>query len=379
MHGNSLLIVVNDPGFFVSHRLPIAIEAKQQGFEVGAATPEGDAVATIESAGITHYPIRMTRSGVNPFDELRSVLSIAQVIRRTRPDIVHLVTIKPVLYGGIVARMLRVPALVSAVSGLGTAFTDGGGPVAFLRKWLALTLYRLALKHGNQRVIVQNQSDRAVLTEYAGLVPEKTLLLRGSGVDLEKFAFRPEPRGPVVALFAARLLASKGIREFVDAARRLGERGSTIEFCIAGLPDPGNPSSVTQEEFESWDDAENIRTLGHRTDMENVLAEASIVALPSYYGEGLPKVLIEAAACGRAVITTDFPGCRDAIEPGRSGLLVAPRSSDELADAIESLAGDPETRRAMGRAGRALAEKEYDIRHIVERHIDAYHALLARQ
>lgn len=372
-----LLIVVNNPAFFLSHRLPIALGARQAGYEVHVATMDGPSVARIRELGLYHHVIPMTRSGANPLGELRTLWALWRLFRRLRPDLVHAVTIKPVLYGGMAARVARVPAFVAAISGLGYLFS--GPPSRFdLLRGAACFMYRLALRHPNSRVIFQNDNDREMLARARAIVPQQVLMIRGSGVDLEAFHAVPEPEGPPLAVMAARLLADKGVREFVQAARLSAGHESGLRWQLAGSPDPGNPATVADVELQQWARDGMVQCLGQRDDIAALYAAAHIVVLPSYR-EGLPKSLVEAAACGRAVVTTDVPGCRDAIEPGVTGLLVPVRDAAALAAAVQCLAADDELRRRFGAAGRRLAEREFDIRHVVRAHLDAYDALLQRR
>jgi len=368
-----LLFVVNIPEFFLSHRLPLAIGARNAGFTVHIATGPGSACQEITKLGFEHHLLPISRSGRNLMVELRSLWSLYWLMRKIRPDLVHLVTIKPVLYGGLMVRLTGVPAMVAAISGLGTLFIDRGQTRSWMRcgvEWL----YRLALRHPNAKVIFQNPNDRSALIDLGAVCKERTGLIRGSGVSLAACPMRPEPEGVLVVTFAARLLKDKGVREFVEAARVLKKRGVVAKFWLAGSPDLGNLTSVTEKELSDWSKDGFIEVLGYRTDIPNIFAKSNIVVLPSYR-EGLPKVLIEAAACGRAVVTTDVPGCRDAIEPEETGLLVPVRDALALADAIQSLIEDPSRRKQMGASGRVLAEREFAIEKVVDAHLAIYHEL----
>ncbi|MEB2398422.1 MAG: glycosyltransferase [Alcaligenaceae bacterium] len=369
-----LLFVVNNPAFFLSHRLPVALGARQAGYEVHVATMDGAAVTAITAHGFPHHVIPMSRSGRNPIEELSSLHALWRLFRRLRPDLVHAVTIKPVLYGGIAARLAGVRAYVAAISGLGFIFMRKPGGFDFLRT-AATFLYKLALGHGNSRVIFQNESDRGVLMRAGVVKARQAVLIRGSGVDLAAFPMKPEPDGPVRAIMVARLLKDKGVVEFVQAARLAASEATALRWVLAGSPDPGNPASISDAEFDRWKQEGVVECLGERKDVADLYAGAHIAVLPSYR-EGLPKSLVEAAACGRAVVTTDVPGCRDAIEPGVSGVLVPARDARALADAVSRLAGDAPLRRQMGAAGRALAEAEFDIRKVVEAHLAIYAELL---
>ncbi|HEY0917975.1 glycosyltransferase family 4 protein [Devosia sp.] len=369
-----LLIVVNDAEFFVSHRLAVATAARAAGHDVHVATAPGPGVGAIARHGFVHHEVPLSRSGRGPVGEWRAFRALLRLMQRLKPDLVHLVTIKPVLYGGIAARLRRVPGVVVAISGLGHVFTADGARARMLRAALA-PLFRFALGHGNIRVIFQNVADREALSKLARLPEGNIVMIRGSGVDLEQYRYLPEPGPPPTVLFASRLLKAKGATEFVRAARLLRERGLAARFRLAGSIDPGNPTTVTADQLDSWRQEGVVEILGQRADMATLLAEAHVVALPSYYGEGVPKVLLEAAACGRAVVTTDHPGCRDAIEPGVTGLLVPVRDADSLAQAIETLLLDPDRRQAMGAAGRRLAEREFGIAGVTDQHLRIYAAL----
>ena len=370
-----LLYVVNVDWFFQSHRLPIAVQAQRAGYEVHIATTVTDRREALEACGLQVHDLPLERGSANVVRELRTFVRLWRLLRTLRPELVHLVTVKPVVLGGIAARLARVPAVVSAISGLGFVFLASGLRAKLLRT-AVLALYRIALGHPRQRVVFQNAGDRELLERYAGLDRARSVIVRGSGVDLAHFAQQPFPaEPPVVVLFAARLLRDKGLLEFVEAARRLKREGRPAVFRLAGSPDPDNRSSVQASEVEAWRSEGCVEPLGQQADMRRVLAESHIVVLPSYR-EGLPKVLAEAAAVGRPVITTDVPGCRDAIEVGATGLLVPPRDPAALADAIRRLIERPGERVAMGAAGRRLAEREFAVDGIVRQHLDLYRLLV---
>lgn len=369
-----LLYFINNPAFFLSHRLPLALAARQAGFDVHVATMAGPAVARIRAQGFEHHEIGLSRSGMRPWTELRSLLAFLALLRRLRPTLVHSVTIKPVLYGGIACRLAHVPAYVAAISGLGYMFMHRRGWRRSLRG-LALLLYRLALGHPNSRVIFQNSADRDVLLSARAVRPAQVVMVRGSGVDLRRFAPQPFPQGAVTIVMAARLLRDKGVGEFAEAARLCAQRGLGLRWRLAGSPDPGNPASIHLATVQAWHAAGLVDYVGECDDVAAFYAAAHIVVLPSYR-EGLPKSLIEAAACGRPVVTTDVPGCRDALEAGVTGLLVPPRDALALADAVAQLAADASLRERFGAAGRALAEREFGLEQVVQAHLRIYRALV---
>lgn len=368
-----LLFVVNIPEFFLSHRLPIAEAARDAGYEVHIATGPGEASKRIVELGFNHHELPLSRSGRNPLEEIRFVWALRKLLRQIHPDIVHFVTIKPVLYGGIVSRLMRVPAVVAAISGLGTLYVSTSNGQALVRRGVTF-LYRFALGHKNIKILCQNPDDLNMVMRVGSLRHEQTELIRGSGVELARYPVMPEPTGVPVVTFAARLLKDKGVMEFINAIRLLKLSNLEARFWLVGSPDPDNISSITQREVSVWQNEGLIESFGYREDIADIFAKSNIVVLPSYR-EGLPKVLIEAAACGRAIITTDVPGCRDAISPGESGLLVPLRDAPALANAIKSLIDDPIRRSNMGKAGRDLAEREFRIETVIGQHLTIYQQL----
>ena len=365
-----ILFVVNAPEFFVSHRLPLAVAAQESGYEVHVASADGEEVGAIKAHGFHHHVVGFARSGQNPLVELKTLASLVRLFRQVRPELVHLITIKPVLYGGLAARMAGVQGVVSAVSGLGTVFLSESR-TAKLRRWMISKLYKVAFKQKRLAVIFQNPNDRETLLALGALDIRDTRMIRGSGVALDDYPYVPEPEGKPVVVMAARLLRDKGVFEFVNAARLLRERSVEATLRLIGSADPGNLTSVTQEELQQWESEGVVELLGFRSDIAQQYAAANVVCLPSYR-EGLPKSLVEAAACGRAVVTTDVPGCRDAIIPDKTGLLVQVRDPVSLADAIQKLVENPELRNCMGSGGRALAQEEFAIEKIVDQHLKIY-------
>ena len=372
----TLMFVVNVDWFFLTHRLPIALEAMRQGYQVHIATVLTNKISELEMYGFIVHPLALDRSNAGLGNALRTTAQMWQIFRAVRPDVLHLVTIKPVLLGGLVARLTGVSAVVAAVSGLGFVFLASGAKAAG-RRWLVGALYRVSLGHRNVKVIFHNADDLRCLSKVAHLPAANVAIIRGSGVDLARYARLPLPGGVPVVVLAARLLADKGVLEFVQAARLLKQRGCNARFVLVGTVDTANPTSFTEADISAWVHGGVVEWWGHREDMPQVLATAQLVVLPSYR-EGLPKVLIEAAACGRAVVTTDVPGCRDAIDPGVTGVLVPVRNSVALADTLEILIHDPLRCKAMGDAGRALAENAFDVRQVVAAHLQIYQELIGK-
>ena len=366
-----LLFILNELTYFISHRLPIAIAAREAGYEIHIATGTSVPPQRIQEEGFIYHPIPLSRSGRNIFYEFLTLVAIYRLMKCLKPDVVHLVTIKPVIYGSLAARAARVPAIVAAVSGLGYAFIDQYFEARCLRRLIS-TLYRQAFRHPNLKVIFQNEDDQNTLLTLGALKDNQSILIRGSGVDLTEYKWTPEPvTTPLVVVMAARLLRDKGVIEYVKAAKLLRANGVNARFLLAGRVDPGNPSSIKEKQLEAWATAGDIEYLGYRADTPQLFAQAHIVVLPSYR-EGLPRVLAEAAACGRAVITTDVPGCRAAIIPNKTGLLVKVKDHVVLASAIHQLLSNTELRKTMGTAAHKFAESEFNIHKIVGEHMQVY-------
>lgn len=367
----SILFLVNVDWFFVSHRLPIAIAAMETGYKVHLACTYTGKADYLASLDITLHPLPLSRSGIGIGTELKSFLAVYKLIRRLNPDIVHFITIKPVLYGGIASRLAGIKYRVASISGLGYVFVANSLRAKVFRFFISIG-YRMALKDKRIRVIFQNPEDKALLIKSSVIFEQQAIILKGSGVSLNSYPYVPEPEGMPVVTFASRLLKDKGVEEFVQAAELLKTRGVPARFWLVGDADPENPATVSQKKINAWHEADIVEILGYRSDIPRLFSQSNVIVLPSYYGEGLPKVLVEAAACGRAVVTTDHPGCRDAIKPDKTGLLVPVRDAVALADAIQRLIENPDLRKSMGQAGRELAEREYAIENIVDAHLGIY-------
>jgi len=374
-----VLMLVNVSWFFVSHRLPVALRARDAGFDYHVATrllPESDGPA-LRAQGLGVHEMPFARGGASPAADLRSVFAIATLYRKLRPDLVHLVTLKVIIFGGLLARLFRVPGIVAAVPGLGYAFV-AAGPWAAVRRRVVTTLLRLSLRRERCAVIFQNPEDRKFLIEAGVVDSAQAALIRGAGVDMAEFCPAPPPAGRIRVVLASRMLREKGVPLFVQAARALHEQGLSAEFLLAGDPDPDNPGSLSREELEHWQAEGHVTWLGHVFDMSELLRSVHVVCLPTHYGEGVPKVLIEAAAAGRAIVATDVPGCREIVQHGQSGLLVPPRDATALASALRRLVEDCALREHMGRAGRRLAVESFSTGRVVEETLDIYRKLLPK-
>jgi glycosyltransferase involved in cell wall biosynthesis len=372
-----VLIVVNTDGFFVSHRLGIGRALRDAGCHVTVAAAPSAARATIEAEGLQFAALPFEPGSRSPPQEARSLLALERLYRRERPDVVHHVTIKPVLYGSLVARALGVPAIINAVSGLGYVFIERptDTPAHAALRLAVKATYRVALSGRRSRTIFQNPDDLALFAD-AGLVARgNTVLIRGSGVDTARFGPSPLPDGEPVVVLPSRMLWDKGVGELVEAARVVKRSRPGVRFALVGGADSQNPAQVPPAQLEAWQREGVIEWWGHRKDMPQVLSQAHLVVLPSYR-EGLPLALAEAAASGRACIATDVPGCREVVRHGETGWLVPPRNAAALAAALDEALSDPAELARRGRLGRDLAERELALDAVVARTLDVYRELL---
>ena len=366
-----LFIIVNQDSFFLSHRRPVAEEALAQGYDVTIVAQDTGRSADIKALGLGFIDLPIDKAGVNPLKEASTFWFLYRLFRREKPDIVHNVGLKAILWGGLAARLAGVRGIVSAVSGLGVLFSPDY-PHQALRKAVTSVLKYI---HRSESVccIFHNMEDRDVLLR-AGVVNEKQCFrTMGSGIDLEEYAYCPEPsEGKIHILFTARMVEDKGVLVLVDAASRLkDEFAESVDFILCGGLDT-NPNAITKEQLESLCDGTYIKWLGMRSDVLKLLRESHIFAFPSYYKEGLPKSCIEAAAVGRPVVTCDSTGCRDAVEDGVTGFLVPVKDSEALAERLRWLITHPQERKMMGEAARAFAEKTFSIKEVVDIHMEIY-------
>ncbi len=368
--------MVNDPAFFLSHRLPIAQTARSQGFNVLVATPPGAAVAEIMNAGFPHIAFPLSRWGINPIQEFRTCFALWRIYRRLQPDLVHHVTIKPVIYGSFAARFSPVKGIVNALPGLGHVFSSRGVG-AYIRKIIVRNLYRLAFRLKNLRVIFQNTADRNQAVSDGFVAENAAALIRGSGVDITHFTPSDEPTGRPIVILPCRLLNAKGVKFFVEAAHILQSRGHHPLFKVIGDHIEGHPDSISTRDLEKWKSDGLVHFVGYSPDMATEYRESNIVCLPTVYGEGVPKTLLEAAACARVIVASDIPGCREIVEHNSNGFLVPPFDSQALARALESLLIDPALRERMGENGRRRVEKEgFSTDVIASQTLDVYLTLL---
>ena len=370
-----VLFVDNDVNSFYSYRIEMARAARDAGFDVHIAAPEGKAAQTLLSEGFRFHSVAMTRSGLHPWKELATIAALFSLYRKLQPDLVHHLRLKPVLYGGLAAYGARVPAVVGLLTGLGYVFIAETRKAAVIRRLVTLSC-KVAFRHGNQRIIFQNPDDQFVFVQNKILPARQTALIKGSGVDVNTYLPTPEREGVPVVVLASRMLRDKGVDEFVDAARSLRAAGVPARFVLVGETDPGNPTAIRAEQLRQWADTGVVEWWGHQANMKDVLAQAHVVCLPSLR-EGVPKVLIEAAACGRAIVTTDAPGCREIVRNGENGLLVPVRDSRALAEALRLLVENAPLRAGMGLKGRDIAVQEFSIERVVRETLGVYRELLA--
>ena len=372
-----LVFLANHDRYFWSHRLSLARAARDAGAEVFLMMRlyDRDSGAALEREGFRVINWRLSQRSLNPFRELAAFAQVLNAYRRIRPDLAHHVTLKPIVYGEGAAKLCGQIPSVNTIAGLGSVFSTTKWGMRPVRRAL-LMLLRPALRGRNSRTVFQNSENRDALLKDEVVPFERTAIIRGSGVNLREFAPRPEPVGAPVVMLASRMLWEKGVAEFVSAAQILRQRGVTARFVLVGDPDPNNPAPVPARRLRAWADSGIVESWGHREDMPSVLNQCNAFCLPSYYGEGLPKVLIEAAACGRAIVTTDVPGCREVVRHGESGLLVPPRDPEALARALATLLGDPALRGRMGARGREIVEQEFSEELVVQRTFALYRELL---
>ena len=364
LKGRRILWIVAEDWFFRLHYLPLAAALVQAGAEVHLAARCGrrgpEHAAAVAAAGIALHPLaRLDRTGLDPLADLRAVAELTALCRRLAPDLVQSVAMKPVLYGTLAAERAGVAARFAWLPGLGHVFTGTSLKARLLRPAVSLLLRRVL---GPEAVVpmVLNADDREALARLAGRPVETVAVLPGTGVDLDRFAVAPEPDGPVVAAFVGRMLGEKGLEELAAAARLLRGRGTPLRIRLVGAPDRESPTAIPEARLRAWTAEGVLAWTGPTDDVAAVWRAAHLAVLPSHR-EGLGMSVLEAAACGRAAVATDVPGCREAVEHGVTGLLVPARDPAALADALAALAGDPVRRRAMAAAARSRVEARFGL------------------
>jgi glycosyltransferase involved in cell wall biosynthesis len=369
--GTRLLIAVNTAEFFLSHRLHLAQGARDAGWDVWVLCPPSPIVAKIKALGFSVAEIAIGRKSMNPFFELATLWRMYVAIRAIQPQVYHGFTVKPVLYGTLICRLLKIPKIFNTITGLGFLFLSQSKAIVLVREAVGL-FYKILFSSDRVRVIFQNEDDQNYFAAKGWIHREKSRVIKGTGVDIQRFQMEPEPEGPPVIVFPARLLFDKGVSEFVGAAELLIKKGYQLTFELCGKEDPGNPSSLSSEAIKNLQSKSALfKIRGHVEDMALAFRNCHIVCLPSYR-EGIPLALLEASACGRPIVTTDVPGCRAVIDDGVEGFLVPSKNSELLAIALEKLLQSKDLRILMGRRARERAVREFAKESVVAKNLFLY-------
>ena len=370
-----LFIVVNRDFFFLSHRLPVATAALEAGYDVTIVSEDTGVSHKIREAGLKTINLPINKAGTNMKDEVKTLFFLYKLFRREKPDIVHLVGLKTMLWGSIACRLAGVKAMVSAVCGLGVLF-DEKHAQSFMTQAI-LKVMRITHHKKRLRVIFQNNDDKGIFQDAKIVNDSQCAFTNGSGINLQNYDYTPEPtEGPIKIIFTARMVEDKGTLVLIEAAKKLEpEYKGKIQFLLCGGLDT-NPNGITKEMLESRCDGEYIKWLGHRKDVLELLKQSHIMAFPSWYREGLPKSVIEAEAIGRPIVTTDSVGCRDTVIDGKNGFLIPIKDSNALADALKKLIDSKELRETMGKNAREFAVNKFDIKDVTNVHLDVYKTIL---
>ncbi|MBQ9677039.1 MAG: glycosyltransferase family 4 protein [Prevotella sp.] len=365
-----LFIVVNHDWFFLSHRQAIGVAAKEAGWDVTIVTCDTGKSEDIRALGLKTINLPINATGMNPVEEMKTFWFLFELYTREKPDVVHHVGLKTILWGGLAAKLTGIKGVVNAVSGLGVMFS--GEKQSLVAKGI-LAVLRFSHSRKGVRVIFQNHEDEDLFLKNHITQQEDSVFIKGSGVDLNEFTYAPDPdTTPLRVMFTARMVREKGVVVLTEAAEMLRkEYEGKVVFLLCGkLSD--NPKAMQKEELEALCDGKYIQWLGHRTDVKDLLRQCHIVAFPSYYREGVPKSLIEACATGRPIITTNSIGCKDTVEDGVNGYLIPIKDSQSLAEKLKVLINDKVLREKMGRASRVKAEKEFSLNEVVKKHLECY-------
>lgn len=370
-----ILFLVTEDWYFYSHRLCIARAARKIGYDVLIATRFKNHFELLKNEGSKLIPISLKRKSTNPIKEILSILEIYKIYKREKPDIVHHIAIKPVLYGSWAARIARVPAIVNTIPGLGYIFFANEWKAKILKPVIKLA-YKSALSIKRSCVIFQNSEDRKSFVDSNIIKEKQSTIIKGSGVDASIFKPAPEQKGKPIVLLASRMIWDKGVGELVKAARILKKDSVICRVVLVGDPDHENPTSISKDTLNKWNSGGIVECWGFKKDMIKTFEKVHIFVLPSY-GEGIPKVLIEAAASGRPIVASDRPGCREIVHHNINGLLVPPRDEKALAEAIKYLVHNPEARKRMGKKGREIAVSEFSEEKVVKETLAVYKRLLS--
>ena len=370
-----LFIGGNQDWFFLSHRLPIGLAAKEAGYDVVIVSEDTGKSDKIREAGLKTIDLPINKAGTNLKDEIKTLFFLYKLFKREKPDIVHLVGLKTMLWGSLACRLAGVKAMVSAVCGLGVLF-DEKHAQSFMTNAI-LKVLRITHHMKRLTVIFQNNDDKAIFLNAKIMKEEQCAFTNGSGINLKDYDYTLEPsEGLIKVIFTARMVEDKGTLVLIDAAKKLEkEYKGKVQFLLCGGLDT-NPNGITKDMLLSQCDGEYIQWLGHRKDILDLLKQSHIMAFPSWYREGLPKSVIEAEAIGRPVVTTDSVGCRDTVVDGKNGFIIPIKDSEALAVALKKLMDDSDLRKTMGRNARAFAESKFDIKDVIKVHLDVYESVL---
>ena len=371
----SIFFVVNEAWFFLSHRLPLALEAQKRGYFVKVVCRSNSGEERLREYNIEYELVDIERGTASLISEFRLLRQLQKIYKSEKPDLVHHITSKPVICGTIAARLASVHGVVNAIPGRGFV-ANRRGFVARIRKFMIDRVYQLALAHKNMAVVFQNRDDANAFVDGGLVRSSESHLIRGAGVDLLEYPCLPEADGPVTFSLVSRMLKDKGVREFVQAAGDVGKEHPNWIFQLVGGVDKGNPSSLDEETLSGWNESGVVRWLGHSDNIASVLQSSHVVCLPSYGGEGIPKVLLEASASGRVIITTDISGCRELVRDGVNGLLIKPRDSEALAGAMRKLGIDAPLRQKLSAAARVKTEALFSVEDVVADTFLVYEGLL---
>jgi len=366
-----ILYIISEDWYFLSHRLQLALAAIKNGYKVVLLTNLCSCKDKISSYGIKVINYDISRGSINPIKDLKSIFAIRKIIKRVNPDIIHSVALKPVLYGGIAVRWSGRKKYVSALAGLGFIYSSSTLKARVLKYFVNIVLKWL-LSQKNVYTIVQNKADKRILMEQGGVSENQLTLIRGSGVDTKRFAYSSESSGVPVIAFVSRMLWDKGIGDLVEACEILDRKGIQYKLLLVGDSDLKNPGSVSEAQLREWGEKKNISWIGRVNDIDRIWREANLCVLPTSYGEGLPKSLLEAASSGRAIVTTDTPGCSDVVIDGENGLLVPIKNVETLAQAIGKLLSNTDLRTKMGVKGRERVLKYFDEKIIIKQTLALY-------
>lgn len=370
-----ILIVINSGRYFLTNRKEVPQALLAAGYDVHIALPLDEYADEIRSLGFTLHHIDVSRRGMNLWSDGKLFFQLCRLYQTLQPDLVHHITIKPVLWGAIAARFVRVPACLNILPGLGYLFLPGSRLKSLLRT-VVCWFFETGLSNPHSLTVFQSVVNQDLFIKRRIIKPERARLISSSGVDLQTHAVLTLPCGPITFMLPARMLTAKGVREFVEAARAC--RHLSARFLLAGDTDSGNPHAIPRSQLQAWHDEGVIEWLGWVKNMNPVYEQSHVVCLPSY-SEGTPKCLLEAGAHGRAIITTDTPGCREVVLPNVSGLLVKPRDVDTLIEAFTWFVEHADKIEAMGLAGRALIAREYALTKIISQTMTLYNELLVTQ